>query len=330
MSSSLFSYYRNVFIASLKATSMVLEDHHETRNRLYAYFERVFPGGEEPREDALRYVMTNREGKLARPLMVIQVARAYNADVELLPHATAVELVHRMSLILDDCPSQDNSRLRQGKPSCWVYCADKYGIGTREEKDAMGVALTGMVANLMTGTYAPRLIDESDASGPQKQYIREALRMSSEQLVDGQCLDLGILAQGRRRHMSVEEHLRMFQLKTGTLYATSAQIGAKLGNASDEDLRRWGIFGRAVGIAYQMVDDWRDMYSTEKAEGKPIGQDAANGRKNLAARMTAIRFKDKVTRLRTRALKELRDCSADKEVVNALAGLVGRITEIPK
>lgn len=308
----------------------ILEDHRETRKQLYDYFDKTFPKSDLPRENALRYVMTNRGGKLSRPLMVFQVARAYGAEVDIFPHATAVEIVHRMSLMLDDTPDQDNAQLRQGAPACWVYCANTYGRGTDREKAKAGVALTGMVANVMTGTYAPQLIRESDASPEQKDYIQKIIQDVAPELVDGQCRDLGIVAPGKRRRMNVREHTRMYEMKTGSLYAASAQIGGKLGNASERDLERLGIFGRAFGTAYQLIDDYRDLHSTEAEEGKPVGLDKANGRPNLASRLTSQAFKDKVARLRRRAVDELRNCAAAPERIEEIINLVERVAVVPR
>lgn len=327
MLSSFFLYYRNVFISSNVAFDMTLGmDHRRTRGELYHYFREIFPESSDPQEDALHYVMTNEEGKLSRPLMAIQVARAYGAKANPFPHATALELVHRATLVLDDLPSMDNSDSRQGSPSCWAYCARKYGRGTKRETNGVGTALAEMVVPLMTGVHAIRLIDQSDATLSQKQYIREVIRGVSEELIRGQCRDLGIAPKGKKK-MTIRQHAKMYVLKTGSLYAASAQVGGRLGNASEKDLERLGIFGRALGLAYQLIDDYRDLYSTEEIEGKPVGLDAANGRPNLASRLGKEKSKRNVGRLRTRAIQELRGCSGAD--LSDLVGIVEKITQIP-
>lgn len=307
---------------------MALTDHKEVRKQLYDYFDKKFPAQERPQDDVVHYIMCNREGKLARPLMVVQTAQAYGCKVDPFPHATAVELIHRASCALDDTPSMDNARFRQGADSCWVYCAKKYGLSgdTPTEARHKGVALTGMVVNLMTGTYAPDLVESSNATNAQKSYVHKKIREVSTLLVDGQCRDLGIRAEGERRRMSVREHTKMYQLKSGELFATSAQIGGAIGNASLEDLERLGIFGRALGTAFQLIDDYKDLHSTEGKEGKPVGLDAQNQRPNLASRLTDHQFRRKVQRLRIRAIKELRGCAVDLE---ELIEIAQRITRLP-
>lgn len=300
-----------------------------TRDELYTYFGKVFSNTNEPQDEVIRYVMLNREGKLSRPLMVFQTARAYGTKADIFPHATAVELVHRATLMLDDSPAMDNANTRQGTLSCWKYCAKEYGLPTESEEDKVkkGVAITGMVANLITGTVAPRLVDASDADPDQKEFIRKKIQDVSEELVSGQCIDLGIRPRGKRRRMSLSDHYKMHRLKTGSLYATSAQIGGRLGNASEEDIRRLGIFGRALGTAYQLVDDWNDLYGDPKKLGKPTGLDAANNRPNLASRLGGDKFEKSVVRLRRRAISELRECSAD---LGELIEIVERVTALPK
>ncbi len=276
--------------------------------QLWDFIDKKFPKNGNPEANAMNYVMANHVGSLSRPLLVYQIAHAYGASVDIIPHAVAVEVLHRATLILDDMPSMDNSGLRHGRASCWNWASKEYEVpGNEIESQKRGVSLAEMVAVLLSGTYAPELVANSNASEAQKAYITERLREASKQLVRGQCDDLGM----KKRKLTLREHGKMYEGKTGSLLAASAQIGGRLGNASEEDLRRLGIFGRAFGVAYQLIDDNMDLKANSEKIGKPVGQDQINGRPNLASRLTHRQLKRKIDRLRGRSLEELERCSAD-------------------
>ncbi len=295
----------------------------KAREQIWQFIEGKFRQNGDPEVNAAHYVMANRQGSLFRPLLVYQLAQAYSANKDILPHAVAVEALHRATLILDDSPSMDNAEMRHGRASCWKWASRQYGVtGNEIESQRKGVSLTQMVAVLLSGTYAPELVANSDASEPQKSYITERLRDASKQLVRGQCDDLGM----KKKRLSVREHGKMYEGKTGSLLAASAQIGGRLGDASEEDLRRLGIFGRAFGVAYQLIDDNIDLNASPKDTGKPAGQDQKNGRPNLASRLTRRQLKRKIDRLRGRSLEELNGCSAD---LRDLVGMVGEKLQLP-
>lgn len=303
----------------------------QIREEIYRFFENQFPAANRPEYQAIRYSLLHRAGKLSRPLMVIQTARAYGSKKDLLPHATAIECVHRGSLMLDDLPSMDNSKLRHGELSCWNHFYREFrktyggeeGAEARARKDA--VALTEMAAVRLMSPVPIELVQMSDADPEQKDKIISRLTQVSDELCRGQTVDLGIGRRKEERRTSCEE-LKMYRMKTGSLYATSAVIGGILGGASEEDLKHLRIFGNVFGIAYQLIDDWHDRYGDSREMGKPIKQDEMNGRPSLAYKLTAKKLKKEVGRYRARALKELRECSTD---LGELESIVKHVAQIP-
>jgi geranylgeranyl diphosphate synthase type II len=76
-----------------------------------------------------------------------------------------------------------------------------------------------------------------------------------------------------RMDVKVEEYIEMIRLKTSVLLAAALKIGAMLGGASDEDAQKLYDFGVKIGLAFQLQDDWLDVYGDPKVFGKNIGGD---------------------------------------------------------
>ena len=80
-------------------------------------------------------------------------------------------------------------------------------------------------------------------------------------------------------YVPMNQYLMMIGLKTAVLIACAAKMGALIGGASDEDARNLYRYGYALGLAFQIADDWLDAFGNEKIFGKPIGGDIINNKK---------------------------------------------------
>ena len=78
----------------------------------------------------------------------------------------------------------------------------------------------------------------------------------------------------------MDEYIRMIGLKTGVLLACSAEMGARIAGAGEEDCSNLYDYGYNLGLAFQIADDWLDAYGDEKVFGKPIGGDIVNSKKS--------------------------------------------------
>ena len=196
-------------------------------------------------------------GKRLRPVLVVAVSELFDATVDPLPAAIAIECIHTYSLIHDDLPSIDNSELRRGKPTCHVQFDEPTAL-------LAGDALLTIAFEILSGAYqdqptlANRLVlDLSTAAGSQK-------------LIGGQMED--ILGENSDY---TQEQLDFIHLnKTAALITVAMTMGAQLGQATEEECEKIGAIGEKVGLAFQITDDILDATSDAATMGKPTGADA--------------------------------------------------------
>lgn len=196
-------------------------------------------------------------GKRIRPLLTLMACQLFSDDVTpALPAAYAIELFHNFSLVHDDI--MDKSPLRRGKPC--VH--EKYGTNT--------AILSGDV----TLVYAYQFLSKVP-----KDLISSVLPIFNEVAIgvcEGQQMDVDFETQSDVR---IPDYIRMIELKTSVLIDGAMRIGALIGGASPENARLLGEFGRNMGIAFQMQDDFLDTFGKQASVGKRIGGDIVQNKK---------------------------------------------------
>ena len=174
--------------------------------------------------------------------------------------AAAIELLHCASLVHDDLPCFDDADTRRGKPSVHAQFGEPIAVLT-------GDALIVMAFE----TLAHEVSAEPGRLGRLVSIIAAA--------VGAPC---GIVA-GQAWECEAAVPLVDYQrAKTGALFVGSTQAGAA---AAGHDPEPWRGLGEALGEAYQVADDLRDVLCDAAELGKPIGQDAARTRPNAAAQL---------------------------------------------
>ena len=196
-------------------------------------------------------------GKRIRPLLCLEAARACCGDVTpALNAACALEALHTYTLIHDDLPSMDNDDLRRGRP-------------TNHKVYGEGVAILAGDA-LLTEAFAMLTSVPSNERYNVRDYVAElAYRTGSLTLVGGQVLDL----EGEGRQLSVDELRAIHMGKTSSLIIASVRLGAMAAGATPEQLEALTVYGRDLGLAFQIIDDILDVTSTPEVLGKSIGKD---------------------------------------------------------
>ena len=218
-------------------------------------------------EAALLHVLDN-PGSLVRPRMVMQVAAAYGLNTECAePMAIALEYFHTASLIFDDLPCMDDAVERRG-----VACVHA-AFG---ESAAMLTALA-----LINRAYA--LVWKPLASGPAGAhpqiitYLEQ--RLGAEGLLNGQSLDLNYSNLPHTR----ETTERIAWGKTVSLIRLTLVLPAMLGGAPARDVQLLERIALYWGLAYQTVDDLKDVLQSSSESGKTVARDILLDRPNLAA-----------------------------------------------
>ncbi len=203
-------------------------------------------------------------GKRIRPLLALLCCAAAGGDwPAALPLAAALELVHNFSLLHDDI--QDQSPTRRGRPTVWTQW------GTAQAINAGDAMFT--LAHL-----APHALVAKGAAPALALAALETLDRTCLALTQGQYWDMDF---ERRPRVTVAEYLTMIEGKTGALLAASAELGALVGGATGPRQAHFQQFGRSLGLAFQMQDDWLGIWGDEALTGKSTASDLATRKKTL-------------------------------------------------
>ena len=206
--------------------------------------------------DPIRYVLS-MGGKRIRPVLMLLAYQLYKDDPDgILMQAAALETYHNYTLLHDDL--MDNADLRRGHET------------VHKKWNANQAILSG--DSMLVLAY------ERMAQCP-KDKLSQVLAIFTEtalEIGEGQQYDIDF---EQRTDVKEEEYIEMVRLKTSVLLACALKIGATLAGAPEEDLRNLYKFGEQIGLAFQLQDDFLDVYGDSRVFGKAIGGDIASNKK---------------------------------------------------
>ncbi len=208
--------------------------------------------------EAMRYGVLDG-GKRLRPLLALAAAHAVGASrVAALRAACAVELIHAYSLVHDDMPCMDNDVLRRGKPTVHVQ---------------FGEAQAMLAGDAMQALAFEVLTPESDASMPLALQARLCALLARAAgysgMAGGQAIDLASVGCPLDEQTLRDMHHR----KTGALLRVSVLMGAACGDIDERVRDALAVYGDALGLAFQVVDDVLDVTQDSGVLGKTAGKD---------------------------------------------------------
>jgi farnesyl diphosphate synthase len=205
---------------------------------------------------AMRYGVLDG-GKRLRPLLVLASSQALDGSPQAaLRAAVAVELIHAYSLVHDDMPCMDNDVLRRGKPTVHV----KFG---QAQAMLAGDAMQALAFEVLT---PERGVDPA----LQARLVGLLARAAGEAgMAGGQAIDLASVGLALDEAALRDMHRR----KTGALLEASVMMGAACGRATVATQAALQSYGRAVGLAFQVVDDILDVTQASETLGKTAGKD---------------------------------------------------------
>src|ERR1700716_3324183 len=207
---------------------------------------------------AMRYSLF-AGGKRLRPILCLAAAEACGGKIDnALALACALECIHTYSLVPDDLPSMDNDDFRRGRATCHKVFGDGIAI-------LAGDALLTIAFEIVSHTKPTPRYNMSIL-------LREiAVAAGSQKLIAGQVADLE--AEGKKTTRAELRYIH--ENKTAAILKTSVRLGAMSANANSKQLAAITKFGRALGLAFQIIDDILDVTQTSEKLGKSAGKDIA-------------------------------------------------------
>ena len=198
-------------------------------------------------------------GKRVRPVLMLMAYNLYKEDVDtILPQAAGLETYHNHTLLHDDV--MDQADMRRGKPTV-------HNVWNENTAILSGDAMLILAYRLMADCPKDKLAE-----------VLGVFTETTMEICEGQQWDMEFET---RMDVRVDEYIEMIRLKTSVLLAAALKIGAMLGGASDEDAQKLYDFGVKVGLAFQLQDDWLDVYGDPKVFGKNIGGDILCNKKTF-------------------------------------------------
>ncbi|WP_300750024.1 polyprenyl synthetase family protein [Janthinobacterium sp.] len=208
---------------------------------------------------AMRYALLGG-GKRVRPLLVRAAGELFDADADTLARAAcALEMIHVYSLVHDDMPCMDDDALRRGKPTVHIAYDEATALLVGDALQSQAFMLLAEGAAIPPARQMAMLRLLAQASG-------------SAGMCGGQAIDLDSVGLP----LSLQQLEQMHQLKTGALLRAAVVLGALAGkDVTPDELAALNAYARAVGLAFQVVDDVLDATADSATLGKTAGKDAA-------------------------------------------------------
>lgn len=249
----------------------------------------------------IKYVLS-AGGKRIRPTLALLAYNMYKNDVEtILSPACGLEIYHNYTLLHDDL--MDNADVRRGNPT------------VHKKWDANTAILSG--DSMLVFAYERMTQCEPDK-------LKKVLDLFTEtalEIGEGQQYDMDF---ENRNDVTEDEYIEMIRLKTSVLLACALKMGAILADASDEDAENLYKFGEKIGLAFQLQDDFLDVYGDPKVFGKAIGGDIISNKKTYML-INAFNRADAKQRDELERLTGLKEFDAQEKItaVTALYNNIG-------
>ena len=226
-----------------------------------SFFRSYFDGQRRPAvlQEAMLYSLF-AGGKRVRPVLVMAAYEACGRNAsEIVPYASALELIHTYSLIHDDLPAMDDDDLRRGKPTSHKVYGEAIAILAG---DAL---LTEAFCILSDPSLCPS-VRESDLLRASREI---AVAAGSDGMVGGQVQD--ILSEDAEPDADTLQFIHSH--KTAALLSASVKAGGILAGGGQEQVGALAVYGENIGHAFQVIDDILDVVGDTKEMGKTVGSD---------------------------------------------------------
>ena len=252
----------------------------ETYQKQFLAYLEAYKTIREPKNlfEPIQYIL-NLGGKRLRPVLTLMTADCFDGEIKTaLDAALAVEVFHNFSLIHDDI--MDAAPLRRGHQT--VH--EKWDLNTGIlSGDAMLIMAYQLFEN-----YPPNIF----------QKLAKLFSKTALEVCEGQQYDIDFET---RDTVSISEYLKMIEYKTAVLVGAAMKMGAIIANASKDDQERCYEFGKNLGIAFQLQDDYLDAFGNPETFGKQVGGDIIENKKTYLY-LKALEFSSEKDKLHLKQL----------------------------
>ena len=208
--------------------------------------------------EPIQYIL-NLGGKRIRPLLVLMSADLFGHKYkEAVRAALAIEIFHNFTLVHDDI--MDSAELRRGS----ITVHNKWNINT------------GIISGDVMLIKAYQALEEYE--NPLFSKLIKLLNKTALEVCEGQQYDIDF---EEKVDVNQNNYLEMIRLKTAALIGCALKMGALIADASQDDLEAIYEFGELLGIAFQIQDDYLDVYGDSISFGKKIGGDIIENKKTI-------------------------------------------------
>lgn len=208
--------------------------------------------------EPMNYIIANG-GKRLRPVLTLMAAELFGGDMDkALKPALAIEFFHNFTLIHDDI--MDEAPLRRNKPTVHTLHGINIGI------------LSGDALLIKSYQFFEDLEDIQ---------FKKCIQLFSEtgiKICEGQQMDVNFETNNK---VSYDDYIQMITYKTAVLCASALKIGAIIAHAEESDAHAIYEFGRHLGIAFQMMDDYLDVFGSQEQFGKRQAGDIYENKKTI-------------------------------------------------
>jgi geranylgeranyl diphosphate synthase, type II len=230
--------------------------HHIIESRI----KQLDVGSKKPLElyEPVGYIL-NLGGKRIRPVMTLMACNLFSEDItSAIKPALGIEVFHNFTLVHDDI--MDNAAIRRNEPTVHARWNGNVAILSG---DAMQI-------------IAYQLMCEDNP--PQLKVLLDIFNQTALEVCEGQQYDMNYSTKSA---VTIEEYIHMIELKTSVLLAASLKIGALCGMASEPEAQKLYHFGHHLGLAFQIQDDYLDVYADQYIFGKAVGGDIVENKKTF-------------------------------------------------
>lgn len=250
----------------------------------------AYPSRPEGLYEPIEYVLS-AGGKRLRPVLVLLAYNLYKEDVDkAIPAALGLETYHNHTLLHDDL--MDRADMRRGRPTVHKKWDDNTAV-------LSGDTMLIMAFQHMMECDTPRLPE-----------MLKLFARSMQEICEGQQYDVNF---ERRNDVTEAEYIEMIRLKTSVLLACAIKTGALMADAPAADADALYAFGEKIGLAFQLQDDYLDVYGDPAVFGKKIGGDILCGKKTFML-INAFNLADEATRSRLYSLINDKEMEPDTKI----------------